>query len=508
MPAEPANLSPSKQSMGTDTYAAAASHPGRSAAAKQILNLVEFPAVDAGSAVASTGLLVRDRDAEWASAARDFLCCSLGSAAVFIVSSHFPTRLPVALFARPYFAWAVLHLALVLLTSKSIGLYRCRSFATAQSDVLLSVKAVAFAGGFSTGIFLVAHPMDAPISKFLAASAVTLAGCSGWRLAELRNLRTTGELVRNVLLIGDDTSGETLRAMLQRNRQLGFSIKEWLHEDEAGDQLALQQALTENFIDEIVIALPCSRSVIRHVAAEANARKLDVTIVPDLSDFPTGYVPLDFIGAVPHVSAARQPIPDHWLLAKRSFDFCMALLALGLLSPAMLIIALAIRLSGRGPILYRSMRVGRRGRKFCFYKFRTMVPNADAIRKELLHLNERTGLMFKIKSDPRVTRVGRILRRYSLDELPQLWNVIKGDMSLVGPRPPSLDEYENYSWQHLTRLGVRPGITGLWQVTARQDPCFDAAVALDTKYIRNWSMRLDLRILLKTLPCVFRGEGR
>jgi lipopolysaccharide/colanic/teichoic acid biosynthesis glycosyltransferase len=152
--------------------------------------------------------------------------------------------------------------------------------------------------------------------------------------------------------------------------------------------------------------------------------------------------------------------------------------------------------------------VGQNGKLFVFLKFRTMIADAEKLKESLQHLNEREGLLFKISNDPRTTRFGRFLRRYSLDELPQLVNVLKGEMALVGPRPPSLDEYELYTAEHQTRLAAKPGITGLWQVTARNDPSFTTALNLDRSYIEQWSPWLDLKILLKTMPVVLQGEGQ
>jgi exopolysaccharide biosynthesis polyprenyl glycosylphosphotransferase len=379
---------------------------------------------------------------------------------------------------------------------------------TLQRDVLVATKAASFAGLLAITVLVLVQVAQAQVWMFGVITLATIAVCSGWRVIDQWQFADVNERARNLLLVGNGASANALSSMLHKNRNLGHVIREFLDEDRAANQTILQKTLNEQFIDEVVIALPCSRAVITRVTKETKLRRIDLTIVPDLSEFPAAYIPLDFIGSVPHFSAKRQPIPEHWLLVKRVIDVAVAGLTLVLLSPLLLLISIAIRLDSRGPILYRSTRVGRRGRKFCFYKFRTMVRDADAIRKQLEPLNERQGLMFKMVRDPRVTCVGKFLRKYSLDELPQLWNVIKGDMSLVGPRPPSLDEYENYSWQHLTRLGIRPGITGLWQVTARHDPRFETAVMLDTKYIRNWSMALDCQILLRTIPAVFRGEGR
>jgi len=159
-------------------------------------------------------------------------------------------------------------------------------------------------------------------------------------------------------------------------------------------------------------------------------------------------------------------------------------------------------------MFYRSKRMGRKGRPFVCYKFRTMVADADFLKEGLRHLNERHGPFFKISGDPRITRLGRWLRKYSLDEVPQLWNVLKGDMSLVGPRPHPLDDYRQYHLEHLRRLDVEPGLTGLWQVTARQDPSFETNMALDLRYIETWNVWLDLKILWRTVGAVLEGEGQ
>ena len=202
------------------------------------------------------------------------------------------------------------------------------------------------------------------------------------------------------------------------------------------------------------------------------------------------------------------PLPKRAIRVKRVMDVTLASVALVLVAPVMLVIALAIRMGSHGPVLYHSWRVGQNGKLFLFLKFRTMIDNAEDMKEQLQHLNEREGLLFKISNDPRVTGLGRFLRRYSLDELPQLVNVLKGEMSLVGPRPPSLDEYKQYSSEQQFRLLVKPGITGLWQITARKDPSFTTALNLDRQYVESWSPRLDLKILLKTIPVVLRGDGQ
>jgi lipopolysaccharide/colanic/teichoic acid biosynthesis glycosyltransferase len=167
-----------------------------------------------------------------------------------------------------------------------------------------------------------------------------------------------------------------------------------------------------------------------------------------------------------------------------------------------------VKFSSPGPILYRSTRVGKKGRDFICYKFRTMVANAEQLRDSLHHLNEREDILFKITNDPRITPIGRFLRKYSIDELPQFLNVLRGDMSLVGPRPPVPSEYRQYALEHLRRLDVVPGITGLWQVAARTDPSFHSYIALDLQYVDNWTVWLDCKILVRTIAVVFAGTGQ
>jgi lipopolysaccharide/colanic/teichoic acid biosynthesis glycosyltransferase len=176
-------------------------------------------------------------------------------------------------------------------------------------------------------------------------------------------------------------------------------------------------------------------------------------------------------------------------------------------SPVMLALAIAVKMDSDGPAFYQAQRIGRKGRTFSCYKFRTMVTDADRLKADLEHMNERDSVLFKISNDPRITRMGRILRKYSLDELPQFYNVLRGDMSLVGPRPPMAAEVEQYDLAHLRRLDVLPGITGLWQVEARQDPSFDSYISLDTAYVDNWSLWLDMKILARTVGVVVSGTG-
>ncbi|MBI2841893.1 MAG: exopolysaccharide biosynthesis polyprenyl glycosylphosphotransferase [Armatimonadetes bacterium] len=206
----------------------------------------------------------------------------------------------------------------------------------------------------------------------------------------------------------------------------------------------------------------------------------------------------------------RMPVAQSrigYRIAKRLIDIVGSAVLLLLLAPLFLVIAICIRLDSCGPVVFRQTRLGLGGKPFTFYKFRSMCTDAEESRKKILHMNEVSGPVFKIKQDPRVTRVGKWLRRYSIDELPQLFNVLKGNMSFVGPRPPLPDEVRRYEKWQLERLSVVPGITCLWQVSGRSKLSFDEWVQLDLKYINSRSILLDFRILLKTIPAVISGEG-
>jgi exopolysaccharide biosynthesis polyprenyl glycosylphosphotransferase len=231
-------------------------------------------------------------------------------------------------------------------------------------------------------------------------------------------------------------------------------------------------------------------------------------VIPDLYDGLASRPSIEYLGPFAALNIHEKPIPYLGLIFKRCVDVIGSSLALLFCLPLGLLIALAIRFDSPGPLLYRSKRVGKKGAIFTCYKFRTMVQNADALKASLHHRNERSGVLFKIADDPRITRVGQILRKYSLDELPQFWNVLNGDMSLVGPRPPIPGEYVQYELEHLKRLQVPPGITGLWQVEARTNPSFESYISLDSHYVDNWSVWLDLKILFRTVGVVFGGTGQ
>jgi exopolysaccharide biosynthesis polyprenyl glycosylphosphotransferase len=318
--------------------------------------------------------------------------------------------------------------------------------------------------------------------------------------------------VRRVLIVGAGRYGRALASYFAHRSELGYEVRGFLDNNVAGPEILgtltdIECVVRAEFIDEIFISVPSARELVKRVTTEAQRLQIDVKVLPEMYDGLAWSSPVEFVGELPVRVLHRVPMSSCGLFLKRFVDISAAGFGLIYLSPVLFAIAALIKLDSRGPVIYRAKRIGRKGEPFDCLKFRTMITNADELREKLAHLNERDGALFKITNDPRVTRLGRILRKYSLDELPQLWNVFRGEMSLVGPRPPMPEEVRDYHHTHLRRLDVTPGITGLWQVSARQDPSFETAVSLDTQYIENWSCWLDIKILLRTIAVVVRGTG-
>src|SRR6266566_622762 len=351
----------------------------------------------------------------------------------------------------------------------------------------------------------------------ISAGALNVVALSGWRYFKRRFLlRRTAEGigVSRVLIVGAGRMGMALAEWLQRNPHLGYSVCGFLDDQASSDSRVLGKlsdlrhlALTQ-FLDELFITLPSDREVVKTMVFEARQLRLGLKIVPDIYDGLGWRAPLHMIGGFPVMDLHWQPIPAVGLAVKRVLDVLVSGFALIVTAPLLAVFAILIRIDSPGPSLYVADRVGLKGRRFRCYKFRTMVVDANFQKEKLRSANDRHGPFFKMENDPRITRLRYWLRKSSLDELPQLWNVLRGDMSLVGPRPHPIDDFERYAIEHLRRLDVSPGLTGLWQVTARSDPSFETSMALDLEYIENWTLGLDLAILLKTLPALLRGDGR
>jgi exopolysaccharide biosynthesis polyprenyl glycosylphosphotransferase len=414
----------------------------------------------------------------------------------------------------------LLYSALITLFAHMQDLYR--------DDWLSSVKAetwaVAKAVGQGTVLFMgftyllrLSH-ISPLVIIFVAVVSMTLLVL--WRRLNRYHLQETfpnGWNCRNVLLVGTSAMTEIVRGELQKNRALGYVIKGDLvcnlsHAGVAsslntsGSLAELRRLIRTHFVDEVLICHH-DRNLVKAVTGEARKCGAAVRVVPDLYDGLALGAPVEYLGRFPTIALHRQQAHAPSLALKRVVDAMSSGIALLLLLPILTALAIVILLDTPGPVIYVSRRVGRKGKHFNFYKFRTMVADADRQKEQLRARNERDGILFKIADDPRITRSGRVLRKYSLDELPQLWNVFKGDMSLVGPRPPLADEVRQYELEQLRRLDVMPGITGLWQVEARGNPSFESYISLDMQYVEQWSLLLDLKILVKTFRVVLFGTG-
>ena len=404
--------------------------------------------------------------------------------------------------------------------SRVYGLYGMQQHQSGLHEQRMTVQATLTAGLLLCGTLYVMHgyalSREIVLLTVLLTMMMQMVRRGVWRkLLQRRYLE--GLDTRNVLIVGDGRVAHALRNHLEALRHLGFRFKGFIsltprkhdaaNPDVIGDVencVALARSL---FVDEIYFSTPADKRTVVAVVEEARALGIDVRVVPDLYDGLAWNAKVEYVGQFPTIPLHRREFSRGSFLIKRVLDVTLSTLVLLLVSPVMIGIALAVGFGSKGPIFYKAQRIGRKGRTFTCYKFRTMVVDADRLREDLAHLNEREGVLFKISDDPRVTKVGRLLRKYSLDELPQLFNVLMGSMSMVGPRPPMAAEVQQYDLAHLRRLDVLPGMTGLWQVEARQDPSFDSYISLDTAYVENWSLLLDMRILARTIGVVIGGTG-
>lgn len=416
-----------------------------------------------------------------------------------------------------YLAFLLLYSVLIVAFCKWYDLYRgstIRRFREESSAVFEAVflaTLVLAAFVFLSGIKIV--------SRFVVAAAFCLnvIVLAAWRYARRRIVIRRveqGITARNAVIIGAGAVGRALARVLDNNQLLGYKVKGFLdgkhlHESRVLGRISdLVRVARAEFVDDVFVTIPSERELVKRIALEARTNHLTVKIVPDFYDGLAWNSPIQHLGDFPVIDLCWQPIPTFCLWIKRIMDVVLSAGALIVFSPLLCILSFWIKLDSLGPVMYRSPRVGKKGRIFTCHKLRSMVQDADRLKDALRHRNEREGPFFKIAQDPRITRAGRFLRKYSLDELPQLWNVLKGDMSLVGPRPHPIDDYAKYNLEHLRRLDVKPGITGLWQVTARQDPSFETNLRLDLEYIDRWNLMLDFKILLKTAAAAFSGTGQ
>ena len=406
------------------------------------------------------------------------------------------------------------------------GLYESRRLSTRTREVEDVMKASFCASLLLCAAALLFHiRMATPaflFSFWILSTSILVCGRLILR-AVLKQTRLHGRNLRHVLIVGSNARAVEVAEKLEAQPELGYHVVGFVDQKWAGSaQLSegryslvcdldeLPAFLRKNVVDEVVIALPVRsfHDDAARVAALCEEQGIIVRVLSNLFNMKVARSHAEELDGGLWVTHYTGTSDDLALVVKRILDFSLAFVGLVVTSPVLLVAALLIKLTSHGPVLFTQWRVGQNKRKFTIYKFRTMVMDAEKKMRDLEHLNEVSGPVFKIKNDPRITPVGRFLRKTSIDELPQLWNVLKGDMSLVGPRPLPVRDYEGFSedW-HRRRLSVRPGITCLWQVKGRSAIPFEQWMELDMQYIDGWSLMLDLQILAKTIPAIWKGVG-
>lgn len=411
-----------------------------------------------------------------------------------------------------------------------LGAYHARRTERLIREVASLAEVTTYALAFSIALGM-ALGLPVKSGSILFVALICLAGMISLRLSMrlvIRRWRRKGKDDQIWLIIGGGDRAENLAKVIRENKHFGIRIHDIVDlpnsvleghpstgpsKTQSSRTIAdiedIRDVIKQNVIDEIVITLPLrsfydETQRIISIGREAGIR---VMLQPDAFGQPEYKSELTMAGNIPMVTHFTGPSNYVQLGIKRLMDILGALVGLIVLSPLFAAIAVAIKLDSRGPVLFLSERIGLHGRKFQMVKFRSMVSNAPELQAAYADLNQTDGVAFKIKEDPRVTRVGRILRSYHLDELAQLWNVLVGDMSLVGPRPLPGDEAGGREWWHLRRLSMPPGLTCFWQIRGDHEMPFKEWAKLDLKYIDNWSVWLDLKLISRTVLVVLRGPG-
>ena len=411
-------------------------------------------------------------------------------------------------------------ISVIIFTNNAHGLYQTKREIFETVEVWEVVKSVFLSSLMMIVAMFVVKLSNFPRSILFLATTFAFVSLSVWRILKrllVEYLVIQGYNNFNVLIVGAGKVGKTLAKEIRKKPSFGLNIVGYLDDfkksDSGSDEPEILGKISDfakivrkEFINKVFITIHHDSRVFLKLLEQAKELKIAVRVVPQGFELMSGEFFKYNIGFIPILEYCDAEV-HHKQAGKRLFDLVAAVFLTILISPVFLVIAILIKLDSPGPVFYLSRRYGRGGRMFHMFKFRSMHMDADKVIYHIRDKNEVDGPIFKIKKDPRIIKIGQILRKYSLDELPQLLNVIKGDMSLVGPRPLPIAQVQKEDFRQLRRLEVRPGITGLWQIRGRSDISFARLVKWDVWYIKNWSFWLDINILLQTVPVVFGGKG-
>jgi exopolysaccharide biosynthesis polyprenyl glycosylphosphotransferase len=429
--------------------------------------------------------------------------------AVLLVAPLFSEHGP-----QPALSWAIVAGAAFVISGTIAHLYQAR-FTELQGEELRRIVAATALTG--TGLVTLGWALAIEVERSwlvagLSAAALAVTAERQVARAGFGAARNRGLLLRKVAIIGRNGEAKALRRVIDDDPATGYRVVTVIDPGPGGDPIVVaEQLVAETVASGSTTALVAASAMDTELSTRLLRRLVEagihVEMTSTLRDVDHRRLRVRPIGPFP-VMYVEPVVRNGWrATAKRAFDATAAGLGLLLLSPILALVAIAVKIDSKGPVFYGQTRVGRGNRPFCIWKFRTMVANADELRAELDELNQADGPLFKIDDDPRITRVGRFLRKTSIDELPQLWNVLRNEMSLVGPRPGLPSEAIHWDADLRERLRVKPGITGMWQVHGRSNASFDEYARLDLYYVHNWSLVVDIAILAKTIPTVLRSKG-
>jgi exopolysaccharide biosynthesis polyprenyl glycosylphosphotransferase len=424
---------------------------------------------------------------------------------------------------RAYIPFAAVLTVLLIVTFRLEGVYHYQRGGSWFDEFYSIIN------GTTTGIVIMVvivfiyQPLAHSRLLFFQAGVLIIALLGFSRLVKRQAmgwLRKRGLGTSRVLIVGAGELGRAVMRNIVAHPEFGYDVVGFVDDDPEkgrtdigrfkglGGVEKLPSLISEHKVNEVIVTLPWQyHRKILNIIYQCEREQVRPRIVPDIFQIVLSQMHIDDLGGIPLISIKDASFGGWSKALKRSIDFTFSLVGLVVLAPLLGLIALAIKLDSPGPILFRQVRLGKEGKPFTLSKFRSMCLDAEEKQARLTELNEADGPIFKIRDDPRLTRVGKILRRVSLDELPQLYNVLRGEMSLIGPRPPLPQEVEQYREWHKRRLEVSPGMTGLPQVSGRSDLTFDEMALLDIFYIEEWSLALDAKIFLKTIPSVILGRG-